>query len=50
MLMPYIRVALVGLLVGALYGVARVRSPAPPLIAIVGLAGLLVASTELGTP
>ncbi len=48
--MPYLRIALVGLLVGALYAVARVKSPAPPLIAIVGLTGMLVAATILGMP
>lgn len=44
----YIAVAIVGLLVGALYAVARVRSPAPPPIAIVGLAWMLVSTTLLG--
>lgn len=32
----------VGLLAGILYGLLGVRSPAPPLIALVGLAGLLL--------
>lgn len=32
----------VGLLVGVLYGVVRVRSPAPPAIALVGLLGILL--------
>jgi XapX domain-containing protein len=32
----------VGLLVGAIYGVLNVRSPAPPVIALVGLLGILV--------
>jgi XapX domain-containing protein len=31
-----------GLLVGVVYSVLGVRSPAPPLIALVGLAGILV--------
>jgi XapX domain-containing protein len=31
-----------GLLVGVIYGVLNVRSPAPPLIALVGLLGILV--------
>ncbi|MGH8159955.1 MAG: XapX domain-containing protein [Rhodanobacter sp.] len=30
-----------GLLVGAVYGSIRVRSPAPPVIALVGLLGIL---------
>lgn len=32
----------IGLLVGALYGLAHVRSPAPPVIALVGLLGILL--------
>jgi XapX domain-containing protein len=32
----------VGLLVGAIYGFLNVRSPAPPVIALVGLLGILV--------
>jgi XapX domain-containing protein len=31
----------VGLLVGAIYGLLNVRSPAPPVIALVGLLGIL---------
>lgn len=30
-----------GLLVGAIYGLLNVRSPAPPVIALVGLLGIL---------
>ena len=32
----------IGLGVGVLYGLLRFRSPAPPLIALVGLLGMLV--------
>jgi len=32
----------VGLLVGVIYSVLNVRSPAPPLVALVGLLGILV--------
>lgn len=32
----------VGLLVGLIYGVLDVRSPAPPMVALVGLVGILV--------
>jgi XapX domain-containing protein len=32
---------LMGLVVGAAYGLVQVRSPAPPLIALVGLLGIL---------
>jgi XapX domain-containing protein len=31
-----------GLLVGVVYGVLNVRSPAPPVIALVGLLGILI--------
>ena len=31
-----------GVLAGALYGILGVRSPAPPVVALVGLLGLLV--------
>ena len=32
----------VGLLVGVLYGLLNVRSPAPPVVALVGLLGILI--------
>jgi XapX domain-containing protein len=32
----------VGLLVGILYGVIRVKSPAPPIIALLGLLGMVL--------
>jgi XapX domain-containing protein len=32
----------VGLLVGLIYGLLHVRSPAPPIIALVGLLGILL--------
>jgi XapX domain-containing protein len=32
----------VGVLVGVLYAVLNVRSPAPPMVALVGLLGILV--------
>ncbi|MGS0893163.1 DUF1427 family protein [Burkholderia stagnalis] len=31
-----------GVLIGVVYSVIRVRSPAPPLIALVGLGGMLI--------
>ena len=31
-----------GILVGVIYGLINVRSPAPPVIALLGLAGILV--------
>lgn len=32
----------VGLLVGVIYGLLNVRSPAPPVIALIGLLGILI--------
>ena len=32
----------VGLLVGVLYGVIRVKSPAPPIVALLGLFGMVL--------
>ena len=39
---PYLISLAVGLLVGVLYGLLNVRSPAPPAIALLGLLGMLV--------
>jgi XapX domain-containing protein len=38
----YIVSLLAGLLVGGVYGLINVRSPAPPVIALVGLLGMLI--------
>ena len=38
---PYALSLAVGLLVGVIYGALNVRSPAPPVIALVGLLGIL---------
>ncbi|WP_080745178.1 XapX domain-containing protein [Cupriavidus necator] len=39
---PYIVSLAAGILVGVIYAVINVRSPAPPAIALVGLLGMLV--------
>ena len=39
---PYVVSVAVGLLVGVIYALLDVRSPAPPVIALVGLLGILV--------
>ena len=39
---PYLISLAVGLLVGAIYSVLGVRSPAPPAIALLGLLGMLL--------
>ncbi len=38
----YVLSLCVGVLVGAIYGVLGVRSPAPPVIALLGLLGMLL--------
>ncbi len=38
----YLVSLLVGLVVGVAYGLIQVRSPAPPLIALVGLLGMVL--------
>ena len=40
--MHYLKSLGAGLVVGAVYALARVKSPAPPLVALVGLAGMLI--------
>jgi XapX domain-containing protein len=37
-----------GVLIGVVYSVINVRSPAPPLIALIGLAGMLVGEWAIG--
>ena len=39
---PYVIALAVGLLVGVIYGILNVRSPAPPVVALVGLLGILI--------
>lgn len=43
----YLLSAGVGLLVGALYAIMHVRSPAPPMVALVGLCGIYPAVNRL---
>jgi XapX domain-containing protein len=38
----YLAAAAVGLLVGIVYALFNVRSPAPPVVALVGLMGILI--------
>lgn len=38
----YLITLAVGLLVGVIYGLLNVRSPAPPVIALIGLLGILL--------
>jgi XapX domain-containing protein len=38
----------IGVLVGGLYALLRVRSPAPPVVALAGLLGMLIGEQGLG--
>lgn len=39
---PYLLALAVGLFVGVIYAMLNVRSPAPPVVALVGLLGILL--------
>ena len=39
---PFLVALIVGLAVGAFYGLLNVRSPAPPYVALLGLLGILL--------
>ncbi len=39
---PYLLSLAVGVLVGAIYALLNVKSPAPPTIALIGLLGMLI--------
>jgi XapX domain-containing protein len=39
---PYVLALCVGLLVGIIYAMLNVRSPAPPVVALMGLLGILL--------
>ncbi|WP_439599147.1 DUF1427 family protein [Falsiroseomonas sp.] len=45
---PYLISTLLGLGVGVTYGLFGVRSPAPPVIALLGLLGMLVGEQAVG--
>jgi len=46
-LQPYILSLAAGLVVGAIYGLMSVRSPAPPIIALLGLLGMLAGEASI---
>jgi XapX domain-containing protein len=46
--MLYVKALLAGVLVGVLYAAVKVRSPAPPPIALFGLLGMLLGQAALG--
>lgn len=39
---PYLIALAVGMLIGSIYGLLGVRSPAPPIVALLGLLGILL--------
>jgi XapX domain-containing protein len=39
---PYLIALAVGILVGSIYSLLSVKSPAPPIVALVGLLGILI--------
>lgn len=45
---PYLLSLAVGLGVGVIYGLLAVRSPAPPIIALIGLLGMLAGEALVG--
>jgi XapX domain-containing protein len=45
---PYLISLLAGTVVGLLYSVAQVKSPAPPTVALIGLLGMLAGEHLLG--
>jgi XapX domain-containing protein len=47
-MLDYLVSLLMGLAVGAAYGLVQVRSPAPPMIALVGLFGMLLGQQAVG--
>lgn len=38
-----------GVLIGVIYSVIKVRSPAPPLVALIGLLGMVIGSQAFPT-
>jgi XapX domain-containing protein len=46
---PYILSLLGGILAGAIYSLIRVRSPAPPMVALVGLLGMVIGTQIIPT-
>jgi len=45
---PYLVSLAVGILVGGIYALLRVRSPAPPVVALAGLLGILIGEQGVG--
>jgi XapX domain-containing protein len=48
-MLAYLVSLVMGLAVGVTYGLVQVRSPAPPLIALIGLLGMVLGEQGVGT-
>ncbi|MER5308817.1 DUF1427 family protein [Streptomyces sp. NPDC002773] len=46
--MPYVQTFSTGVLVGVLYVALRVKAPAPPLVALFGLLGMVAGQSAFG--
>jgi XapX domain-containing protein len=47
---PYFESLVLGVVVGLIYGFVKVRSPAPPAIALLGLLGMLAGEQVYRSP
>jgi XapX domain-containing protein len=46
---PYLLSLFAGALIGVIYSAIKVRSPAPPMIALVGLLGILIGEQAIAS-
>lgn len=46
---PYLLSLCAGALIGVIYSAIKVRSPAPPLIALIGLMGMLIGEQAMAS-
>ena len=46
---PYLLSLCAGVLIGVIYSAIKVRSPAPPLIALIGLLGMLMGEQAMAS-
>ncbi|MDR3095934.1 MAG: XapX domain-containing protein [Paraburkholderia sp.] len=46
---PYLVSLGAGVLIGVIYSAIRIRSPAPPLVALIGLLGMLIGAQAIPT-
>ncbi|HKT94976.1 MAG TPA: DUF1427 family protein [Paraburkholderia sp.] len=46
---PYLVSLGAGVLIGVIYSAIKIRSPAPPLVALIGLLGMLIGAQAIPT-